>query len=176
VDVTAWQARTGETLGTSAWLTIDQAMIDTHAATTGDADWLHNDVERARRESPFGATIAQGSLLIGNLVRLQEQALSTADDPTIAYALNYGFDRVRFVQPVLAGSRVRAHLVLQAVRRRDETSVVVELGVTLELEGSERPAMVATWLGLLRAGEAPSGSSVSGATDRCDAEPGAGRP
>lgn len=102
-------AMRGSPLGTSAWLTVDQAMIDAHAEVTGDRDWLHNDPDRARRESPFGTTIAQGSLLLGNLVRFQEQVLSTVDDPAIAYALNYGFDRVRFVTPVPVGSRIRAH-------------------------------------------------------------------
>lgn len=141
---------TGSHLGTSPWLVIDQEMVDAHAEVTGDRDWLHNDVERAERESPFGTTIAQGSLLVGNLVRMQEQVLATLDDPTVAYALNYGFDRIRFVSPVPAGARVRAHLELQDARTRDDGATVVTLRVTLELEGAERPAMVAEWLGLIQ--------------------------
>jgi acyl dehydratase len=137
-------------LGTSSWLTIDQAMIDAHAEVTGDRDWLHNDPERARRDSPFGTTIAQGSLLLGNLVRFQEQVLRTVDDPAIAYALNYGFDRIRFVTPVPAGSRVRAHFEVGDVHQRDDGAVVIVLDVRYELEGSDRPALVAEWLGLIQ--------------------------
>lgn len=140
----------GSELGTSRWVTIDQAAIDAHAATTGDADWLHNDPDRAA-EGPFGAPIAQGSLLIGNLVRLQEDVVRATADAGAAYALNYGFDRIRFVTPVRAGERVRAHLTLLDRRERPDGATVVTLEVTLEIEGRERPALVAHWLGLLPA-------------------------
>lgn len=142
-------ALAGRPLGTSGWVTLDQATLDAHARTTGDADWIHNDPGRAA-QGPFGGTIAQGSLLVSNLVRLQEQVLSALDDPAIAYALNYGFDRIRFVTPVPAGSRIRAHLAVDEVRVRDDGARVLVLDVTLELEGAERPAMVATWLGLVQ--------------------------
>jgi acyl dehydratase len=144
------EQRVGTTLGTSGWLTVTQAMIDAHAEVTGDRDWLHNDVERARAEGPFGTTIAQGSLLVGNLVRLQEQAIGTLDEPAIRYALNYGFDRIRFVTPVPAGARVRGRFDLAAIRHRDDGAGVLTLDVTLELEGHERPALVARWLGLVQ--------------------------
>jgi acyl dehydratase len=141
----------GSDLGTSEWVTIDQAMIDAHARTTGDEDWIHNDPARAAAEGPFGAPIAQGSLLIGNLVRLQEQVIRASTDVGVAYALNYGFDRIRFVTPVRAGERIRAHLRLLDQRTRDDGSTVVTLEVTVEIEGRERPALVAHWLGLLPA-------------------------
>jgi acyl dehydratase len=141
----------GSALGTSRWVTIDQASIDAHAATTGDADWLHNDPQRAATEGPFGAPIAQGSLLIGNLVRLQEDVIRATEDVGVAYALNYGFDRIRFVSPVRAGERVRAHLTLRDRRRRPDGATVVTLEITLEIEGRDRPALVAHWLGLLPA-------------------------
>jgi acyl dehydratase len=144
------EALRGSSLGISDWLTVDQDMIDAHARTTGDRDWLHNDVERARREGPFGSTIAQGSLLIGNLVRLQEQVMSTVDDARFAYALNYGFNRIRFVRPVPAGGRVRLHLAVQDVQRREDGRWVLTLDVRLELDGAEQPALVAEWLGLLQ--------------------------
>ncbi|WP_052669083.1 MaoC family dehydratase [Nitriliruptor alkaliphilus] len=139
----------GTSLGTSDWVTIDQGMIDAHADTTGDRDWIHNDVDRATREGPFGAPIAQGSLLIGNLVRMQEQVVRATADVGLAYALNYGFDRVRFVHPVRAGERIRAHLQLADLRPRDDGARVVTLEVTVEIEGRDRPAVVAAWLGLL---------------------------
>jgi acyl dehydratase len=143
------RAAAGSDLGVSEWLTISQEMIDAHARTTGDREWIHNDPERARRESPFGTTIAQGSLLLSNLVRFQEQVLPTVDQPALAYALNYGFDRVRFVRPVPAGGRIRARLGLREVRERPDGALVV-LDVVLEREGEPEPAVVAQWLGLVR--------------------------
>jgi acyl dehydratase len=95
----------GAELGVSDWVTLGQATIDAHAEVTGDRHWIHNDPDRATREGPFGAPIAQGSLLLGNLVRMQEQVIRTVDDIGLAYALNYGFDRVRFIHPVRAGPR-----------------------------------------------------------------------
>ena len=94
----------GRELGVSDWTQITQDMLDTHAATTGDADWIHNDPERAKREAPFGGTIAQGFLLLSNLSRFQQGIAPLADN--ILYALNYGFDRVRFVQPVPVDARI----------------------------------------------------------------------
>jgi acyl dehydratase len=140
----------GRELGVSDWGPVTQQMLDAHAATTGDRDWIHNDPERARTEGPFGATIAQGSLLLSHLVRFQEQVLPTLDDPTFAYALNYGFDRVRFVRPVPAGARIRGRLGLRDVRDRDDGALVV-LDVRIEVDDEDdRPAVVAQWLGLVR--------------------------
>jgi len=140
--------RVGEELGVSDWIAVDQRTIDDHARTTGDADWLHNDPERAARESPFGGrTIAQGSLLLSTLVGCVDRIAPLADD--IAYALNYGFERVRFVRPVPVGSRVRARMRLKDVRPRGEGRYLVTIEATLEQEGEERPRVVAEWLGML---------------------------
>jgi acyl dehydratase len=151
IDLVELRSRIGAELGTSDWVLLDQAMLDAHAATTGDAEWIHNDVERAQVESPFGGTIAQGSLLLSNLVRLQEQVMSVSADTPFGYALNYGFDRVRFIRPVLAGSRIRGRFEVADVRSRDDGRAVVVLGVTLEVDDDdERPAVYAEWLGLLQ--------------------------
>jgi acyl dehydratase len=140
----------GGELGVSDWVTVTQQMLDAHADTTGDRDWIHNDPARAREEGPFGTTIAQGSLLLSHLVRFQEQVLPTLDEPVFAYALNYGFDRVRFVRPVPAGSRIRGRLGLQEVRDREDGALVV-FDVRIEVDDEEdRPAVVAQWLGLVR--------------------------
>lgn len=140
----------GTELGVSDWVHITQEMVDAHAETTGDRDWIHNDPARAAAEGPFGGPIAQGSLLLSNLVRFQEQVLPTLGEPALAYALNYGFDRVRFVRPVVVGSRLRARIRLREVRERPDGAVVV-LEVRLELDDDrEGPAAVAQWLGLLR--------------------------
>jgi acyl dehydratase len=151
IDLDELRARTGAELGVSGWVRIDQAMMDAHAATTGDAEWLHNDVERARAESPFGGTIAQGSLLLSNLVQLQEQVMAVGTDTPFRYALNYGFDRVRFIRPVRAGSRIRGRFEIAEVRPREDGRVVVVLGVTIEVDDEDdRPAVHAEWLGLLQ--------------------------
>jgi acyl dehydratase len=139
----------GTELGVSGWVTVDQAMIDAHAEVTGDRDWIHNNVARATREGPFGAPIAQGSLLVGNLVRMQEQVIRAAGDAALGYALNYGFDRLRFVHPVRAGERIRARLRVDGVREREDGARVVTLDVEVEIEGRDRPALVAAWLALL---------------------------
>lgn len=143
------RALVGTELGVSDWLTLTQEMVDAHAETTGDRDWIHNEPARAAAEGPFGGPIAQGSLLLSNLVRFQEQVLPTLAEPALAYALNYGFDRVRFVRPVPVGARLRARIGLREVRGRPDGAVVV-LDVDLELDDADGPALVAEWLGLLR--------------------------
>lgn len=139
--------RVGQELGTSRWLCVDQARIDAHAATTGDEDYLHNDPERAAREGPFGRTIAQGSLLVSMLVGFVNEIAPLAEH--IAYALNYGFDRLRFVRPVLEGANVRARMTLREIRPRSDGRFVVVIDARLEVEGQDDPALVADWLGLV---------------------------
>ena len=142
-------------LGRSDPLRIDQQMVDTHADTTGDAQWIHNDPERARRESPFGGPIVQGFLLLALLTRLSAELTFPAFGP-VEMLVNYGFDRVRFVDPVPVGAAVELRGSLVEVQRRAEDRAVlvveVELGV-LDADGSRhrRPALVATWLFLATA-------------------------
>jgi acyl dehydratase len=133
-------------LGTSDAVLVTQEMVDTHAATTGDAQWIHNDPARAARESPFGGPIVQGFLLLSLLTRLSSD-LTFPDRGRVAMMVNYGFDRVRFVRTVPVGASVRVHGVLAEVRQREDGSAV--LAVDLELHddtGSAGPAMVARWL------------------------------
>lgn len=144
------EAVVGRELGVSSWVEMTQEKLDAFAEITGDADWLHNDPERCARESPFeGKTIAQGHLLLSHLSHVGE---SLMPDPggQLAFALNYGYDRVRFIQPVPVGSRIRGRLVLAAVRPRGAGRHVVESEVTLEVEGSERPHLAARWLFLVQ--------------------------
>jgi acyl dehydratase len=143
----AARQRIGEELGLSDWATIDQAKLDDHARITGDEDWLHNDPERATRESPFGKTIAQGSLLISMLVGFVNQIAPLADD--IAYGLNYGFDRVRFIRPVPVDSRVRGRMVLKDVRLKGDNRYLVTIETTIEQEGADQPRVAAEWLALV---------------------------
>lgn len=140
----------GRTLAPSAWITIDQARIDAFAACTDDHQFIHVDPPRAARETLFGGTIAHGFLLL-SLVG----GHPPADFPwprDMVVALNYGLDAVRFLSPVRAGSRVRLHTKILEVREKDPGRWLLRQEKTLEIEGSESPALVAQSLALLVAG------------------------
>jgi acyl dehydratase len=129
----------------SGWLLIDQPMIDLFADATGDHQFIHVDPEAAAR-TPLGGTIAHGFLLLSILSRLHMEM----DIPHIAgrrMSLNYGFERVRFVSPVRSGSRVRAVTRLAAFEQKRPGQYQQQLDVTLEIEGSDKPALTAVWLG-----------------------------
>src|SRR6266436_3788146 len=131
----------GRELGVSDWVTIDQALIDAFASCTGDRQWIHVDVERARRESPFRGPIAHGYLTL---------AMEVGVIPSDAAAgLNYGIEKVRFLAPVPAGARVRLRVVLAGIEPREGGQVIMKTQNTLEVEGSEKPALVAETLALL---------------------------
>jgi acyl dehydratase len=128
---------------TSDWFRIDQERIATFADATEDWQWIHLDAERAA-SGPFGTTIAHGYLTLSLLPRLTAGLLSVGGT---AMVVNYGLDRVRFVQPVPAGARVRAVTEIAAVEPGSQ-GYRVSMTTTVELEGSERPALVAQTVGL----------------------------
>ncbi|MEK9662509.1 MAG: MaoC family dehydratase [Alphaproteobacteria bacterium] len=130
----------GSEVGVSDWVTVDQKMIDAFADATGDHQWIHVDVERARRELPGGTTIAHGYLLLSLYPRLTDQCFTVG---SIRHILNYGCNTVRFTSMVPAGSRVRLRLVVASTELRDDGGWRVACKGTLELDGSERPAVVA---------------------------------
>ena len=133
--------RIGQELGLSDWVAMDQQRIDAFAACTGDHQWIHVDVERAKRESPFRGTVAHGYLTL---------AMQIGVIPIDAAAgLNYGIDKVRFLAPVPAGARVRLRVVLAGIEPREGGQVIMKTQNTLEVEGSERPALIAETLALL---------------------------
>lgn len=135
-----------EELGVSEWVTIDQAKIDAHAETTGDADWLHNDPILAAKKSPFdGKTIAQGFMILSHLSMMSEEMLPCPDDTE--YVLNYGLNRVRFLNPVIVGDRIRCRMVLKDVIEKESGYLVITEN-TIETEGTEKKALIAEWLGM----------------------------
>jgi acyl dehydratase len=139
--------RIGQELGLSDWVAMDQQRIDAFAACTGDHQWIHVDVERAKRESPFRGTVAHGYLTLAMVAPL---AMQIGVIPTDAAAgLNYGIDKVRFLAPVPAGARVRLRVVLAGIEPREGGQVIMKTQNTLEVEGSERPALIAETLALL---------------------------
>ena len=138
------QAEIGRTY-VSDWLLVDQAMIDRFAEVTGDHQFIHIDPERAAR-TPFGGTIAHGFLLLSLLPRLQ----ASMDRPRlegVRMAVNYGFERVRFVTPVRSGRRVRASSTLVSVEEKRPGQLQQLADTTLEVEGSDKPALTAAWIG-----------------------------
>src|SRR5215468_3347247 len=122
----------GRELGVSDWITIDQRRIDDFAACTGDHQWIHVDVVRAQRESPFGTTIAHGYLTLSLLPVMQRQ-IGTLPDGVVA-ALNYGTDRVRFITPVKSGARVRDHVTLVAAEAKGVGRILATTRHLVEIE------------------------------------------
>ena len=131
----------GADLGASDWITVDQQRIDRFAAATDDHQWIHVDPERAA-SGPFGGTIAHGYLSLSLLAPLMFDVLHVE---ACALVVNAGSDRVRFLTPVRAGSRVRAHATLTAAERIP-TGVRAKTAVTVEIEGAGKPALVAETL------------------------------
>ena len=136
----------GLELGTSDWVAIDQERIDRFAECTGDRQWIHVDVERARRESPFGGPIAHGYLSL-SLVAPQAIELGIIP-PDAAAGLNYGLDKVRFLAPVKAGARVRTRVSLSSIEV-ESGRTLLKLLCTLDIEGEPKPALVAEMLCML---------------------------
>jgi acyl dehydratase len=139
--------RIGQELGVSGWVAIDQARIDIFASCTGDHQWIHVDVERAKRESLFRAPIAHGYLTLAMVAPLAMEIGIIPKDA--AAGLNYGVDKARFLAPVPAGARVRLRVTLSGVEPREGGQVIMRTQNTLEVEGSEKPALIAETLALL---------------------------
>jgi len=135
------QARVGETIGTSEWYLIDQDRIDHFADTTEDHQFIHVDPEAAKA-TPFGGTIAHGFLTLSMLAAF----MSKLDKPQVQMSVNYGFNKVRFLSPVKSGKRIRGHfkLIELAEKRPGQWQQTVE--VTVEIEGEDKPALLAEWI------------------------------
>lgn len=136
----------GKEIGISSWHVVDQQKINEFAETTGDKQWVHVDVERANRESPFGGPIAHGYLTLSLVAALSMEA-GIAPKDTIA-AFNYGLDKVRFLTPVKAGSKVRLRVALAELTPKDQ-GILAKYICTMEIEGAPKPALVAETLAML---------------------------
>ncbi len=137
----------GQELGVSEWITINQERINDFADFTGDHQWIHVNVERAKRESLFGTTIAHGYLTLSLAAALSmELGIIPAG---VSQALNYGLDKVRFLAPVKSGSRVRDRVVLLAAEPQGKGRLLLKFRNTIEIEGETKPALIADALSLL---------------------------
>ena len=137
----------GAELGVSAWETLDQPRIDRFAACTGDHQWIHVDVERARAESPLRVTIAHGYLLLSLIAPATFEVLTRPLG--VAQALNYGLDKVRFLSPVKVGSRVRNRIRLLSIEDKGQGRLLIATENTIEIDGETRPALIAAALVLV---------------------------
>lgn len=134
----------GQKVGTSRWFEIDQSRIDTFADVTEDHQFIHVD-EKAAEKTPFGTTIAHGFLTLSMLSAMIYDGVPNIEGAKMG--VNYGFNKIRFISPVKSGARVRAHFTLNALRHPKPTEVTNIWGVSIEIEGQERPALIAEWIG-----------------------------
>ncbi len=143
IDATTIFDKVGQEIAVSDWLEITQARIDQFAEATGDRQWIHVDPVRAAAETPFKSTIAHGFLTLSLLSTLIRESIQFTG---LRMAINCGLNRVRFVSPVPAGSRIRGRITPQMVSRVTDGGIQVTWQVTIELEHGEKPACVAEWI------------------------------
>jgi acyl dehydratase len=147
ITLEAYQAMVGKEIGVSSWHLIDQPRIDTYAGVTEDHQFIHVDPERAKKETAFGTTIAHGFLTMSMMSVMSYEVMPAIAGTTMG--VNYGFDKLRFISPVRSGKRVRGRFVLAEAKLRKPNELQSRTNVTVEIEGEDKPALVAEWLGLI---------------------------
>jgi acyl dehydratase len=141
------KATEGAEEGAGDWFEVDQAIINAFADVTHDHQFIHVDPERSAKQSPFGVTIAHGFLTLSLLPHLSTSVPSSGERlEGLVMGMNYGFDKVRFVSPVKVGSRVRARSTVKTVELKAPSSVQVTKTYAIEVEGEDKPAVVADWI------------------------------
>ena len=140
------RSRIGDEVGVSSWIVIDQARIDAFADATEDRQFIHVDAAAAARTA-FGGTIAHGFLSLSLLSRMAAEGMLIPEG--VKMAVNYGLDRVRFLAPVRSGSRVRGRFTLDSIEEKAPGQLLMRHVVTVEIEGEDKPALSAIWLGLI---------------------------
>jgi acyl dehydratase len=143
VELEEYRTLVGQPVGTSDWVTLDQVRIDQFADVTEDRQFIHTNPDAAR-QTPFGSTIAHGFLSLSMLSAMAETGLPKV--ASAAMEINYGFNRVRFLKPVLSGRRVRAVFTLLNFEERAPGQLLSTVGVNLEIESETTPAAIAEWL------------------------------
>jgi len=133
----------GKEIGVSEWMVVNQERIRLFAEATEDRQWIHLDAERAKRESPFGTTIAHGFLTLSLISHLMQQTVQVRGG--FRLVVNYGLNRVRFPAPVYGDSRIRGHFTLASFKDRGDSYETI-LACTVECEGREKPACSAEWV------------------------------
>lgn len=147
ISLEAYQAMVGQEIGVSSWHLVDQPRIDAFANTTDDHQFIHVDPERAKAETAFGTTIAHGFLTMSMMSVMSYEVMPAIAGTTMG--VNYGFDKLRFISPVRSGKRVRGRFVLAEAKLRKPNELQSRTSVTVEIEGEDKPALIADWLGLI---------------------------
>lgn len=143
MKIEALREKIGTLVGTSNWYLLDQDRINQFAAVTHDEQFIHTDPEKAAT-TPFGSTIAHGFLTLALLPAMGGDVIPKLDGHVMS--VNYGFEKLRFLSPVSAGSRVRGHFTLSSLDVRKPGEVTLLWEVTIEIDGKEKPALYAEWL------------------------------
>ena len=147
ISLAAYQEMLGREVGVSSWHLVDQSRINAFADVIEDHQFIHIDPARAKRETPFGTTVAHGFLTMSLLSIMSYEVMPVIEGTTMG--VNYGFDKLRFISPVRAGSRVRGRFTLMEAKLRKPTELLSRTSVSVEIEGEEKPAIVADWIGLI---------------------------
>ena len=132
-------------IGLTDWITINQKDIDAFAKLTNDEQWIHVDPERSAKESPYKKTIAHGFLVLSFASKFSYEVMEVAD---VTFGVNYGFDKIRFMNAVPVDSRIRGRFSLMEFEKKDEKSAKYKMKVVFEIEGEEKPAIVGEWLAM----------------------------
>jgi acyl dehydratase len=147
ISLDAYQKMVGHEVGVSSWHVLDQKRIDVYADVIEDHQFIHVDPERAKAETAFGTTIAHGFLTMSLMSIMSYEVMPVIEGTTMG--VNYGFDKLRFLSPVRSGSRVRGRFKLAEATLRKPTELLSRTHVTVEIEGEDKPALVADWIGLI---------------------------
>ena len=147
VSLETYQGMVGKEIGVSSWHLLDQSRINLYADVIEDHQFIHVDPERAKRETAFGTTIAHGFLTMSLMSIMSYEVMPVIEGTTMG--VNYGFDKLRFISPVRSGKRVRGRFTLAEAKLRKPAELLSRTSVTVEIEGEEKPALVADWIGLI---------------------------
>lgn len=146
ISIQEYRAQAGKLEVTSDWVEVSQDLINLFADATHDHQFIHVDEERTKKETDFGGTIAHGFLSLSLLSKFFDDALPVVENS--AMGINYGFEKIRFLMPVPAGSRLRGHIKLMQCTERKPGEYLSKYDISVEIENIEKPALVADWLGL----------------------------
>jgi acyl dehydratase len=147
ISLDAYQKMVGHEVGVSSWHVVDQKRIDVYADVIEDHQFIHVDPVRAKAETAFGTTIAHGFLTMSLMSIMSYEVMPVIEGTTMG--VNYGFEKLRFISPVRSGSRVRGRFTLAEARLRKPKELQSLTHVIVEIEGEEKPALVADWIGLI---------------------------
>ncbi len=147
ISLEAYQDMVGREVGVSSWHLVDQKRIDVYADVIEDHQFIHVDPARAKRETAFGTTIAHGFLTMSLMSIMSYEVMPVIESTTMG--VNYGFDRLRFISPVRSGSRVRGRFTLSEATLRKPKELQSRTSVSIEIEGEDKPALVADGIGLI---------------------------